>query len=334
VVYDVIPPTAATYLSATATEVQPAQATTLLLARAESPGDSSDAQKSLSKFPLLICLHGTDESAFDGELFQHEDGLTTWLDVSDAEQAIVIFPQSRGQWATENQRSTSWRDQGDWVRTLWIDRPVDAEFESDLQFLTQVVEDVSNSGGLFTNAIVDKTRVYVIGFSNGGFQACDLALASRRGEFTSLAGVCFYMGGVLKQQLAREKLKEEELPGASRCIDLCEQRKVDPACRGPPLTQDQSAAKPALEPSPVTSAPQEPSMAEDVERKREAAVAKSANTRVLVVSADGDMQMFSSCLAWQLFLHLGYKTGFRWLTGCGHEYQSSSTEFIWKFFQS
>jgi len=78
--------------------------------------DSEDEQKPPQRVPVVVLLHGTDETMFDGEFVQQNDGSRSWLDLSDKEGFLLLFPQSRGMWADLRVRS---------LRTLWTAQFVD-----------------------------------------------------------------------------------------------------------------------------------------------------------------------------------------------------------------
>jgi polyhydroxybutyrate depolymerase len=104
---------------------------------------------------LVVALHGTGG---DGASFERLSG---WDAVARAAKAIVVYPSSHG---------SMWRPQPD-VRT-------------DVDFLERVIDDVATVND------VDRRRIYVTGFSIGGFMTLRLACvaADRIAAVVSVAG--------------------------------------------------------------------------------------------------------------------------------------------------
>eukprot|EP01126_Amoeba_proteus_P016127 TRINITY_DN1739_c0_g4_i7.p1 TRINITY_DN1739_c0_g4~~TRINITY_DN1739_c0_g4_i7.p1 ORF type:complete len:207 (+),score=19.17 TRINITY_DN1739_c0_g4_i7:96-716(+) len=73
------------------------------------------------KLSLVILVHGTDETAFDGELLQHQ-GRKTWLEASHKYGVPLLFTQARGMWGTY---TSPWRDPSDPLKTLWLPKCID-----------------------------------------------------------------------------------------------------------------------------------------------------------------------------------------------------------------
>ena len=104
---------------------------------------------------LVVALHGTGG---DGASFERLSG---WDAVARRAKAIVVYPSSHGR---------AWRPQPDAT--------------ADVDFLKRVIDDVSAAND------VDRARVYVTGFSIGGFMSLRLACvaADRITAIASVAG--------------------------------------------------------------------------------------------------------------------------------------------------
>jgi len=121
------------------------------------------------KIPLIVFIHGTDETCFDSEfIYQPEFKTQCWLELSDHKKAVTLFAQARGLWANY---TSSWRPPDDSLKSLWLPKCTDPN-EYDHIYLEKCVDDV-----LKIIPQIDTNTIYVIGFSNGGFMACDIALS-------------------------------------------------------------------------------------------------------------------------------------------------------------
>lgn len=113
--------------------------------------------------PLVFMLHGTSG---DGETFYNAYG---WTELADEEGFLAVFPSS-GRYKIVD-------EEGNKTTTKW-NTPPDAEWTfqpgvtgyNDIKFLRQVVDEMKG------NYNIDKKRIYLNGFSNGGQMASKCAV--------------------------------------------------------------------------------------------------------------------------------------------------------------
>jgi poly(3-hydroxybutyrate) depolymerase len=118
--------------------------------------------KATAAFPVVFMLHG---SGGNGEKFYNISG---WKEVGEAENIVTVFP-------------SSWKY--DCIYDDGIEKPnaekwnsYDLEFckgespRNDIKFLSQVIDEMAR------RYIVDKKRIYMAGFSNGGEMASRAAI--------------------------------------------------------------------------------------------------------------------------------------------------------------
>lgn len=145
--------------------------------------------------PVVILLHGTNETCFDTELLRQRDGSYSWLDLADQQRVILLFAQSRGLKITTFSQECGKFDV--LYKYAW------QQSSEDKLYLTAMLEDMDSRESV--SKYVDCSRLYVIGFSNGGLFTSDLMLnywnQNLRDNTIShpkypVAAVCNYMGGV------------------------------------------------------------------------------------------------------------------------------------------
>lgn len=158
------------------------------------------------KVPLVVLLHGTDETAWGTELhvqlaeFNNGAEGRVWLEMASEgeENMILVFPQSWG-----------WPCPYDATRTQygWLPGTNDREYlQAVIAQVCELYEDV-----------VDSDRIYAVGFSNGGLFLADYCV----NDASPFAAACNYMGGidippdVLCQELTPEQLEQLPKPGLS-----------------------------------------------------------------------------------------------------------------------
>ena len=133
-----------------------------------------------------------------------EDDQTTWLELSDRDTFLLVFPQSLTYRAVHDS-PMSWRPLGDELRSAWLPD------HNDEDFISCLLEE------LYHDYPIDKSRVYCIGYSNGGLFLMSLLLShgfNARYEkilcncsislFIRFTAVCNYMGGICPDQMKNE----------------------------------------------------------------------------------------------------------------------------------
>jgi len=160
---------------------------------------------------------------------------------------------------------------------------------------------------------IDKSKIYIAGFSNGGFMASDVALAIINRNFGEgalkfpgfhVAGICAYMGGIEEDQMEISSgLSEDNFPKLldTKKNSLWIEKREGYTCYGPPRSGDEW---------------QRPS------------------TDVLVITGELDCQIFSTHNAWMVFSQLGCYTELDVMNDASHEYLSKSTLRIWEWFKA
>lgn len=139
----------------------------------EQKGENSAGP--IEAMPVVILLHGTDETAFDTEWMLQAEGEMTWLDLSHAERFAVLFPQARGAVTTDGRWKSNWRDPNDDpLRTMWLISCFD-QAEADHHFLATMLSDACVQAKQ-RGHVLDLRRVFLAGYSNGGFMAGDVLL--------------------------------------------------------------------------------------------------------------------------------------------------------------
>ena len=93
-----------------------------------------------------------------------EDSQTTWLELSDRDTFLLVFPQSLTYRATHDS-PMSWRPLGDELRSAWVPD------HNDEDFISCLLEE------LYHDYPIDKSKVYCIGYSNGGLFLTSLLLS-------------------------------------------------------------------------------------------------------------------------------------------------------------
>jgi predicted esterase len=250
--------------------------------------------------PLVILLHGTDETMFDTELvIQEKTDSTSWLDLSDREGFVLAIPQARGTWSPEGAKHTnSWRNSSDPFRSLWLCSFVDRA-RVDHLFLQEMIREIKREV-----SVLDLKRIYVVGFSNGGFMCSDVALEwkKQRYEFQA-AACCPYMGGIEDLQMEfSADMKKESAPTLEQTKDLAQWHSED------------RADHISFGPSKALGGEQ------------------NSFPRVLAVTGELDCQLFSTLNAWMVFSSLVYHCELDMLKEVDHQYLGSWTEIIWNFF--
>jgi polyhydroxybutyrate depolymerase len=135
-----------------------------------------DAHASGSRMPLVIVLHGANAA---GSIIRSYSGFN---DLAEQKKFIVVYPDSYG--------------------PCWNDGRVDMEstaFTSgidDVRFISQLMDYI------MTAQPVDRNRVYVVGFSNGGMMALRLGIAMPE----KLAAVAT-VSGLLPKHLSQLSLR-------------------------------------------------------------------------------------------------------------------------------
>lgn len=271
--------------------------------------DAFSGNNSVNLCPLVVIIPGTDEVAIDCELIHHVTAPhNTWLDLSDAEQVVILVAQARGCWSTQ---TSSWRPPNDYLRTLWIPKCIDTS-EFDAHYLGCAVEDAMK-----VCPSIDPKRIHVIGFSNGGFMACDVALSalskhrkakemvtSNEGENLptlsfSPASVCLYMGGINGRQMGVTLgIDKYSLPNVNELIALNQKHYT-------------------------------------IANKEKQTTLKDIGLdlpRVLIITSTFDPQIFSCMHAFQTLYLLGYPVRLVTLPEKSHEYYPESTKDVWAFF--
>jgi polyhydroxybutyrate depolymerase len=102
-------------------------------------------------YPLMIVLHGSNASGPVMRLY------TGFNELSDQKHFIVVYPNSLGPY---------WNDGRVDMNSVSFKANID-----DVKFIASLIEHISS------NYRVDRARVYVAGFSNGGMMALRLAIA-------------------------------------------------------------------------------------------------------------------------------------------------------------
>ena len=119
---------------------------------------------------LFVCIlslqHGTDETIHDTELLAQCDDKTAWLDLSHQENFIAVFPQSL-RYSGKGDVPVSWRPLGDNLRSCW------QPDSNDELFISLLLERL-----YIEHPTIDTTRVYCLGFSNGGLFLTSLLLSN------------------------------------------------------------------------------------------------------------------------------------------------------------
>jgi predicted esterase len=244
--------------------------------------------------PLVILLHGTDETMFDCELVHQEDeDVCSWLELSDELGFIVAVPQARGNLvgSDDARANTSWRK--DKLRTLWKCAFAEEE-ERDRLFIEAMINDIQGK----TNRMVNEEKIFLLGFSNGGYYTCDLALSS---NFRYVRSSCAYMGGLTSKQTNHfEQVRNLEIPKMDAMVSqsLVEENETFTIYRG----------------NPVPASFNEPTR------------------NILLITGKLDNHASSVFLAWRLFTQLERKCELHLLKKTRHAYQAKSTEIIWKWF--
>jgi predicted esterase len=143
-------------------------------------------QKEGQQIPLLLMLHGSDETAWNTQLRTQHDKKQSWLELAAQENFIIVFAQAQ-RWVYDWQPNL--------IHTGWKSGPVDRLYVQEvLDFVCKKYR------------CIDRRRVYAMGFSVGGLFLCDLLLRSENQMF---AAVCNYMGGIDSPPTGF-MLKEEE----------------------------------------------------------------------------------------------------------------------------
>lgn len=147
------------------------------------------------KVPLVLCLHGTDETAWDNELYVQEKAREkSWQELSEEKQFIVVWGQSCGVLSERlgKQHYLYW----------WQPGP------KDLLYVNDVLNDIDRylKHQKYTFCI-DKEKQFVIGFSNGGLFTSDVII-HHSNTFTAC---CNYMGGLSKEQ--KETFEKMDMSG-------------------------------------------------------------------------------------------------------------------------
>ncbi len=263
----------------------------------------SSGKQDLKSVPLVVFIHGTDETAFDGELIhQPNSKQSTWLELAEKEGIVLLFAQARGLWS---EKTSSWRPPGDYLKSLWLPKCVDSD-QFDSFYFESAIDDafkVCHS--------IDKQKIHLIGFSNGGFMACDLLLSSFKNLPSKsdsfdlptfkhpLASVCLYMGGINGRQM-----------GVTLGIDkykLPNIKELTPPAKPEVMLYNPDIWKPEL---------------------------TGTVPRVLIITGTFDCQIFSCLNALQSCYQFGLPAQLITLPEKSHEYQPESTEFIWTFFSN
>eukprot|EP01087_Luapelamoeba_hula_P019500 TRINITY_DN6461_c0_g1_i1.p1 TRINITY_DN6461_c0_g1~~TRINITY_DN6461_c0_g1_i1.p1 ORF type:complete len:459 (+),score=63.79 TRINITY_DN6461_c0_g1_i1:220-1596(+) len=162
---------------------------------ATKQGGAGDQQR----LPVVVCLHGTDETVWAGELtypavhHQSTDGDTTarpgpkvktdvpmWFELSDEQGVAVVYCQAQCFRADPTTSWPSWR--ADDFRSAWCPG------RNDLVYMDAVLKDLEESFG----DVLDMQRVYAVGFSNGGLFIS--TLMEKMGD--RFAAFCNCMGGM------------------------------------------------------------------------------------------------------------------------------------------
>lgn len=273
--------------------------------------------------PVVILIHGTDELMFDCEFVSQVNGNEkSWLKLSDSEGFIVVIPQARGMWAIPTHGHNSWRPYGDRLRTLWTAEFVDNN-HADHFFLNLVLEDVFS-----LCPYVDKSKIFLAGFSNGGFMATDVALAiinnTKRTESSNspkfpnfpIAGICAYMGGMEDDQMkVSAGISSENAPRLDQTKASCawiESRDI-------------------TESTLLSSAsPNQQSYVSHGYNKNLSETRDKPD--VLCITGELDCQLFSVHNAWMVLSSLECYSELDVIKGAEHEYQALSTERIWRWF--
>ena len=149
--------------------------------------------------------HGTDETVADSELLVQEDTSTSWLQLSDQELFLLVYPQSH-RFRAKDDIPVSWRPIGDPIRGAWQPGLEDEMFIREL--LKQLQKDFN----------VNPRQMYSLGYSNGGLFLAGLLLESD--NFRNIfAAVCNYMGGIDPEQLKHAGLDPEKV--SQYCDEPC-----------------------------------------------------------------------------------------------------------------
>jgi polyhydroxybutyrate depolymerase len=125
--------------------------------------------------PLIIALHGGGSS---WDKFAYKTTQSTLLNAAHENQAVIIFPQGI---------KNHWND-----GRKHLDNGVD-----DVSFISQLI-DYS-----LENYTVDKNKIYIVGFSNGGFMSMRLAI-ELSDKITGAAAV----SAQLSEAIQNKKMKE------------------------------------------------------------------------------------------------------------------------------
>jgi len=252
------------------------------------------------KYPVVLFIHDTDETCFDGEFMEHPNKKPsqTWLDLSDEQGIILVFAQARGQWI--NHKSVR-REEGDPLKTHWMPQCQDPN-QLDQVYLEKVLDDLRE-----ICSQVDLEKIYLTGYVNGGFMASDITIGCSLESVVDgpyfpwlkypLAAVCLYMGGITNLQMRRTlNIDKYTLPNIKDII-----------------TQIDSNGTAKMDKEENKSHGHKPD--------------------VLIVTSSVDPEIFSCVHAVQCFYHLGYGVKFINMPERVRSYYPDNTLEIWKFFQ-
>lgn len=130
--------------------------------------------------PLVFMLHGTSG---DGEKMYNISG---WAELSDKEGFIAVFPSSLRYRIDDGElkSTTKWNTTPD---AEWTFQPGETGYD-DIKFLRNALDEI------FSNYNIDRKRVYLNGFSNGGQMAakCSIDMSDVLAAVCSNAG-SFYL---------------------------------------------------------------------------------------------------------------------------------------------
>ncbi len=126
-----------------------------------------------TEYPLVVFLHGAGERGKDNDL-QLKNAVQTLFDRDDGlmKQSIVIAPQCN----TDNQ----------WVDTPWANGNYSVDQIPESDELGAVVALTESIAGKYS---IDKTRIYAMGVSMGGFGTWDLIIR-HNDVFAAAAPMC------------------------------------------------------------------------------------------------------------------------------------------------
>ncbi len=122
-----------------------------------------------SSFPIVFNLHGGDMTAR-----QQMENVSDMRSLADTENFILVYPQS----TIDDNGVPIWNLGGENSKATEID---------DVGYISHLIDEISN----FYSTDLD--RIYVTGFSNGGYLSFEIAckLSNRIAAFASVAGHMF-----------------------------------------------------------------------------------------------------------------------------------------------